>query len=270
MFKGQRKAGFVVLMLAAGSVLAFASPASAVSASNACRNSVTSNASQLGTDTSGTSPASVVPGGSVPLSGIQQQLSIPGAIFVAGYNLGVLTVGQNTIPINVRSTIEATNTVQGQQNTSTVGGTPPDGSLSVTTTITDPDTTPGTGDETATDATGSVSYPNLTWTAAPSGPIEFRQQSIAAPPPTADNTTELINALIGGAIGVQFRCAPGTVTGPDPGVITLMDPAPTFASTQVQANPQCKKLKKQLKKAKKAHDKAKVKKIRKKMSKLGC
>lgn len=280
MSKRRRKAGLLVLALATVGWLAVASPASAVPVPNACKNSVTANNSQLGSDLSGTSPASATAGGPVQLSGLHQQIAIPGGIFVAGYNLGVLSAGENTIPINLRTVIDGANTTQGSQSTNTVGGSPPNGSVTVTTTITDPDATPGTGDESATDATGSASYADQSWTAGPSGPIEFREDTVT---PLAANVGGLIvNALVGGVIPVQFRCSPGTVTGPDPGVVAFTDPAATFASTQVQpasanpppptptTNPQCKKLKKQLKKAKKAHNKKKVKKIRKKLRKRGC
>jgi hypothetical protein len=202
--------------------------------SNACGNSVTPNFSQIEVTTSSSDGVdTVAPGGATTSSGLTQSAAIPGDIFVAGYNLGLLVVGSNNIPANVRSTIEATNTIEGSQNTNWVGGTPPDGSVSVTTTITDPDGAPGTGDETATPASFSVSYNDLNWTAGASGTIDYRQQSIAAAPPTAANNTLLINALIGGIFGVQFRCAPGTVTPPDPGTITLIDPAPPFDTTQI-------------------------------------
>jgi len=163
------------------------------------------------------------------LSGLSQSGAIPGNIIVAGYNLGLLVPGVNTIPANVRSTIEATNTVEGVQNTNTVAG-------SVMTTIADPDGIPGTGDETATDASFSVSYNDLNWTAGASGTIGYRQDSIATAPPTAASNTLLINIVIGGFLNVQFRCAPGTVTGPDPGVIALIDPAPSFDTTSIEAS----------------------------------
>jgi hypothetical protein len=237
----RRKSVLAVLALAAAAVFALpASSASAASAttSNACANSVTANFSQIDVTTSGDDGlTTVAPGGTTTTSGLSQSAAIPGDIFVAGYNLGLLVVGTNNIPANVRSTIEATNTVEGQQNTNTVGGTPPDGTVSVSTTITDPDGTPGTGDETATPASFTVNYNNLTWTAGASGTIDYRQQSIATAPPTAANNTLLINALVGGVFNVQFRCAPGTVTGPDPGVITLIDPAGSFDTTLIQAAP---------------------------------
>jgi hypothetical protein len=233
--KPRNRAALAVLALAAAAVFALpASSASAGSATvpNACANSVTANFSQIDLTTSGDDGlTSVAPGGTTVTSGISQSAAIPGEVFVAGYNLGLLVVGPNNIPANVRTTIEATNTVQGVQNTNLVGGTPPDGSVSLTTTITDPDGTPGTGDETATPALFTVNYNDLTWTAGPSGTIDYRQQSIATSPPTAANNSLLINALVGGFLGVQFRCAPGTVTPPDPGTITLIDPAPSFDTT---------------------------------------
>jgi hypothetical protein len=231
----RRNAVLALLALAVAAVLVLpASSASAGTATvpNACANSVTPNFSQIEVTTSGDDGLTVVvPGGAMTTTGLSQSAAIPGAIFVAGYNLGLLVVGPNNVPANVRTTIEATNTVQGTQATNTVGGSPPDGSVTVTTTITDPDGIPGTGDETATDASFSVTYNNMSWTAGASGTINYRQESIATSPPTTANNTLLINALISGFLSVQFRCAPGTVTPPDPGTITLIDPAPSFDDT---------------------------------------
>jgi hypothetical protein len=254
-----------VLALGAVGVLGIVSEAGAVPVSNACRNSVNANSTQIPTDLSGTSPASVPSGGSVPLTGLQQQVTIPGGVFVVGYNLGLLTVGDNTIPGNLRTVIEGTNT---GQSTQTGGPT----NFSVTTTITDPDATPGTGDETATDASGTAAYPPVNFTAGASGPLEFREDTVT-PLGAPDVGALIVNAVVGGVIPVQFRCSPGTVTGPDPGVSSFIDPAPTFASTQVAAGAtkaECASLRKKLKKAKKAKNKAKVKKIKKQIRKLGC
>src|SRR6266508_5297264 len=241
MFK-RRRSALAVLALAAAAV--FVLPASSASAgsatvSNACANSVTANFSQIEVTTSGTDgvdlPATVPGGGATTTSGLTQSAAIPGAIFVAGYNLGLLVVGPNNIPANVQTKIEATNTTQGTQTTNQVGGSPPNGSVTVSTTITDPDGVPGTGDETGTDATFNVAYNNLSWTA--SGPdgstLDYRQESIPAAPPTSASNTLLINALVGGFLTVTFRCAPGTVAGMNPGVITLIDPAASFDTTQI-------------------------------------
>jgi IPT/TIG domain/PKD domain len=154
---------------------------------------------------------------------------VPGGVFVAGYNLGLVSDGQ-IIPGTVQTVIEGTNTADagGVQTTPAVNVSvgPVD--------ITDPDTNPGTGDESAADASVTVSYPNQTWTAGASGLIEFREQSDSAITGTTGGGL-IVTANLG--FIVQFHCSPGTVTGDPPGVIAFTDPAPTFASTQIQAPP---------------------------------
>ena len=158
------------------------------------------------------------PGEQFQLTGITQTLLPPPTVFVAGYNLGLLSVGMNTVPGNVRTIIEGTNTVEGTQAT-------PVTSVSVTTTITDPDGVPGSGDEAATDPEVTVNYPDQTWTTGPAGAIRFREDTV---PLGVNSAAILVNATIGGFLQVQFRCSPGTVD-PLTGVITLTDPAPSFA-----------------------------------------
>ena len=109
----------------------------------------------------------------------QTVLNLPEQIFVQGYNLGLLQVGASDIPANVQTRIEAANTVELTQLTNQAGGSPPDGSVTVSTTITDPDGFPGTGDETATLGSLGVAYDNQSWTAGAGGTIDFRQDSIA-------------------------------------------------------------------------------------------
>ena len=229
----RRRAALAVLASAAFAVFVLpASPASALDVSNACRNSVTANNSQIGVDTTADdSPDPVVPGGTVTLDNLTQTANVPGAIFVAGYNLGLLTVGQNTIPATVSTFIEGTNTVEGVQQTNFVA-------TSISTTISDPDGTPSTGDETATDGSFTVVYNDLTFTA--SGPdgstIEFREDtrtplSVAT---GAEVGGIIIRAVIGGFLSVRFACSPGTVTGPDPGVVAFIEPAPAFQTTAIE------------------------------------
>ena len=88
----------------------------------------------------------MAPGGATTTTGLSQSGAVPGAIFVAGYNLGLLVVGTNNIPATVNTKIEGTNTTQGTQTSNNAA-------TAVSTIITDPDGTPGTGDESATDAT---------------------------------------------------------------------------------------------------------------------
>jgi hypothetical protein len=211
----------------------FVVPASQAAAEfpNACANSVTANNSQIGVTLTATAPATVAPGALFTLSNIQGVASVPGSIFVGGYNLGLLTVGPNSVPASVITRIEGTNTVEGQQD-SDVAVT------SVSTTITDPDGTPGTGDETATDGTLSFSHTDQTWTAGPSpGTIDFREDTvpIGAGAGALHTGGLKITATIGGVLSVRFGCSPGTVTGPDPGVVTLVDPAVSFATTSIVA-----------------------------------
>ena len=227
-FKRRKRALVGVLAVAAAAALIPASAASAATFPNACKNSVTANNSQIGVTMTANSPASVAPGGTVALTNIQQSANVPGTIFVAGYNLGLLTVGPNTIPASVVTTIEGSNTVEGTQVTNTV-------STSVSTTISDPDGSPGTGDETGTDGSFSVTYNDQTWTAGASGTINFREDTlpISAGGGLLHTGGLKITAVIQGFLQVRFGCSPGTVTGPDPGVVALDDPAVSFASTSI-------------------------------------
>jgi hypothetical protein len=192
---------------------------------NACRNSaVPTNWDQVNVTMSATTPGLPFSSGdSVPLTGIGLQMAIPGAIFVAGYNLGLLTAGPNNIPGHIHEVIDATNTVEGSQSTNTVDAT-------MSTTITDPDGTPGTGDETASNATASVSFNDQTWTASSTGPINFAEHNDIAVTGVAGGGIVAVADLAGGAIHVQFHCTSGTVTGSNPGTPTFTD-APTIIST---------------------------------------
>ena len=114
------KTVFGGLALVAAFALVQVASASAATFPNACKNSVTPNQSQIGvTMTANTSPNPVAPGGAVSLTNIDQTANVPGTIFVAGYNLGLLTVGENMIPATAKTIIEATNTLEGAQATNT-------------------------------------------------------------------------------------------------------------------------------------------------------
>ena len=229
----RRRAVLALFAIAAAAVFVLpATPASALDVPNACRNSVTANQSQIGVDTTADdSPDPVVPGGTVTLDNLTQTANVPGSIFVAGYNLGLLQQGNNTIPATVSTFIEGTNTVEGVQQTPFVA-------TSISTTISDPDGTPSTGDETATDGSFTVVYPDMTFTASgPAGSIiEFREDtrtplSVAA---NAEVGGIIIRAVIGGFLSVRFACSPGTVAPPDPGMVTFIEPAPAFDTTLIQ------------------------------------
>ena len=166
--------------------ITLATPPGATTVPNVCSNSVNATLTQIAVTTTGSDGlTSVAPGGATTLT-VTQSAAIPGSVFVTGYRLGLLPLGANTIPINVQSKIEGANTTQGVQTTNLVGGSPADGSLTVTTTISDPTPgDPGSGDESATDAAFNVTFTPLNWTAGSTGTILYRQDSIvpAAPPP---------------------------------------------------------------------------------------
>ena len=214
-----------VVALAAASAAALispVSPAGAVNFSNVCVQNLAPGGTPLSTDLTGTAPATTTPGGSVTLSNLTMNVFLPGDLFVAGYNAGLLTNGQ-TVPGSARVSVEATNTVEGLQNTTTVNTNV--GPIN----ITDPDGTPGTGDETGAPAQVAVSFPSLTFTAGPSGTISFREDTSAIT--GAGATGGIVIGATVGVLNVTFRCSPGTVDGT--GNPVLQDPAPAFATTQI-------------------------------------
>ncbi len=193
---------------------------------NACRNgAVATNWDQVNVTMSATSPASAAPGSSVTLSGLGLQMAVPGAIFVAGYNLGLLTVGANTIPATINEVIDATNATPASQSTNVV-------STTLSTTISDPDGVKSSGDETATDASASVTFNDMTWTAGASGTINFAEHNDPAVTAAAGGGIVAVASLAGGLITVPFRCTAGTVAGSNPGVPTFFN-APTVTSTAI-------------------------------------
>lgn len=217
-------AGLIAAAVAA--VLTPASPAGALVVSNACTNNATADATQLEVDVTGTSPVSVDPGQPVTLSGLGLTAFLPGDLFVAGYNLGLISDGQ-IVDGDVRLVVAADNTVELEQSTPAVATQV--GPIN----INDPDGTPGTGDETADPAEVTVTFPDQTWTAGESGSIDFREATVT--PLGTDTGGIVINADVGFTI-VQFRCSPGTVDEAT-GAITFVDPAAAFTSTQIVVPP---------------------------------
>lgn len=230
-FQRRTRIGLLVAAMVGTTVLAL--PAENASANpqtytNACRNNVnTTNWDQIDVTMTGTSPAgAVAPGATVPLTGISLKMSIPGAIFVTGYNIGLLTKGTNTIPATVRAVIDAENTVELSQNTNSVD-------TSLSTTITDPDGTPGTGDERATNATGSVTFADQAWTAdADGGTITFHQRNDPTVTGSSGGGVVAVAHIPSGGstLNVAFRCTAGRVAGSEPGTPTFFN-APTLTST---------------------------------------
>jgi hypothetical protein len=206
--------------------------AGTINITNACKESITQEATQLDVSLTGSSPASVKSLVNFQLTDLGQTLFLPGRFFVRGYNLGLLQTGLNTVPGNVRTIIEGTHIgflVEATQFT-------PVTDVSITTTITDPDGTPGTGDETATPAEVTVNYPNQIWTAGFSSTTMLFREDTVTPLVANHQGGIIINMTIGGLLYLQFRCSPGTVD-PTTGVISFIDPAPSFATTTVHGEP---------------------------------
>jgi hypothetical protein len=228
--KRRNRSLIALLSLAAAAIFVLpASEAGAVVQENACVNSlIPTQSSKIPVTTTATATPNPVlePGNSVTLEEIKQELAIPPAVFVAGYNAGVLTTGLNEIPTELLMRIIGTNTVEGEQLTNTV-------STLAQTTISDPDGEPGTGDETATPGTVSVTYANQTWTALAPGPINFREKTQE---PLVSNSGGIqITAKVGpgGVITARFGCDPGEVEEAALPETIVLKPGTPFASTTV-------------------------------------
>jgi hypothetical protein len=196
----RRGAAFAVLGLLAGlgPVLLGASPASAdtVSTPNSCTNTAQAGTTALPITMSGNAtPNPVILGNNVTLSGATFGIDVPPGVLLAGYGLGLLSIGVNNIPATVNLTLLATGASVASQ------AIPP---LNVvgTTTITDP--TPAnktSGDESATPLAVSATLSDTTWTPT-GGPLSIRLGD--------SSTTALVGP--GGIIAVTFSCTPGTTT----------------------------------------------------------
>lgn len=194
----RRAATLVVLGLLAGIVptLLGASPANAdtVTTPNSCTNNAQPGTSALPITLSGdATPNPITLGsGDITLAGATFGIDVPSATLLAGYGLGLLTIGVNTIPATVNLDIIGTNTTQGTQTL------PP---LNVTGTTTIDDPTPAnktSGDETATPLSVTANLPTTTWTPT-GGDVGLRLGS--------SSTSALV---AGGIITVTFVCTPGT------------------------------------------------------------
>jgi len=192
----------------------FANPASAATqvTTNACQNSATGTFTDINFTHSGTAtpnPATLgVDTVTLPAT-TSVTADFPSAVLIAGYNLGLLTVGVNNIPGTMDVTILGSNTVEGSQTLSGI-------IISGSTTITDPDGVAGSGDEGATPLTVSTTIPATTWTPT-GGDIQLSD---------GGSTTSALVA--GGLITVIFTCVPGNAVNPLTDVVPgdcVLDPA---------------------------------------------
>lgn len=207
----RRGAVLAAVGLAAGlvPVLLGASPASAgtVTTPMSCTNTAQAGTSALPNTVTGlATPNPATIGNTLTLAGATFGIDVPPTVLLAGYGLGLLTIGVNNIPADVVVSLSASNTSEGTQALPTV-------SVLGVTTITDP--TPAnktSGDESATPLAVSATLPTTTWTTT-GGNAAF---SIAS-----SSTTALVGP--GGVIAVTFSCVPGT---PSPAGCQLLPPPP--------------------------------------------
>ncbi len=122
----------------------------------------------------------------------------------------MLQPGRNDITAQVHVAVAGTNTVESVQVFHT--------DVVATTTVTDPDGTPGTGDESATPLAVTVSLPDTTWTPAGSGAVESRQAApgtlpeVAGAGPGGGTAKPTGSIFVGAVIGpakLSFDCQPG-------------------------------------------------------------
>ena len=207
--------------------------AAEVKTTNACYSSFETRNRDLDMTLAGTAAAASAAGGTVTLSGVAVSSALPDFMPVFGYNLGILQAGRNDIAANVHVAVAGTNTVESVQIL--------DADVTATTTVTDPDATPGTGDETATPVAVTVTLPNSVWTPSGSGPVEFRQAApgtlpeVAGAGPGGGTAKPTGSIFVGAVIGpakLSFDCQPGTTDLADLAHITPSTPAP-FASATV-------------------------------------
>jgi len=201
------------------------SPASAgtVTTTNACFSNATATYSDLNWGLTGvaTPNPATLGAGNITLGSSSVAVNIPATLLLAGYNLGLLTVGVNNIPTNVYVARHATNV------SSPAGGNQVDNfSIVATTTITDPNGIPGSGDESATPLSVNQPLPNMVVTPS-GGNVAFAQAApgaiVSVPLGTGGAPVAVAGSLFaqavvgGGLIKANFDCSPGTTIISPPG-----------------------------------------------------
>jgi hypothetical protein len=223
----RRKAGVLgvlaLLASAFAAVLASATPAGAqTEQSQACVVPLTGDAFQLPVFLDGDTPDTVEPGSTFNLDNLRLQTVLAGAIFDAGIEFGFIAPG-DILQTDWTLTTAGTN-VTPETNTSSE-------TLMVEVIVDE--------EGNAVDQPVDLNFGSQTWTAVgvDGDIIDFRQF-------TADlfnNQASLHIAVDIGVLIVNILCSPGTVdeTVESPTIddVTLIDPAATFASTEIGAVP---------------------------------
>jgi hypothetical protein len=169
----------------------------------------------------------------VTLSNSTISVNIPATLLIAGYNLNVLTLGENSIPTTVYVARAATDFL-GAISTQVDHFT-----LAATTTISDPNGVPGTGDESATPLVVTQSLPNMvatpngggvTFSQAAPGTIGSVPLGTGGAPLAVEGSVFAQASVAGGLIKANFDCFPGT---------TIIDPpGGTSGTTFTPASPE--------------------------------
>lgn len=219
-----RAAAALAVLAGAGLAALPVTSATAVPVSNACYNSINATIAPIEADFTATAPASVAPGGAVNVTNLKTTVTMPGQVFLTGYNLGLLNNGA-TIPAKVRATIAGTGSVEGQKDTNLVDATL--GPIQVN----DPDGRRNSGDETAAPIVASVSFANMSFTAGQSGKVEIREAAVPITGAGGGGGLQ-VDATVS-VLTVNFRCSPGTVNTAT-NTATFNAAAP-FATTTVAA-----------------------------------
>jgi hypothetical protein len=162
---------------------------------NACRNSVTLTYSDLLVTVESDGYPQPHLGDPIQLSRTRFSIAVPGGLFVAGYNIGLIQNGDD-VPSEVELVVSGSNT---RERSHTYAGLRRTASIS----ITDPDGTPGTGDERAQDIVLAFNLPNTTWRVSDANrAVSFRQRSVFV--------SASVDIGAPDPLTVTFECEPGT------------------------------------------------------------
>jgi hypothetical protein len=224
----------VIASLATLGALVFAAPAAAAPFSTACQNSVNDNNTQVNvTEMSATLPTSVQPDTAFGVTNIHGIVEIPGSVFVAGYDLGLIHEGDQ-INGTLQMILGGTNTTQLSQTSSVFPFT-------VTVPhITDPNPEPGNQEgESAPDQPVPFQFDDQAWTSGPEADktMDFSLIPVAKPNKVAGSmklTASIPTNDPAHPLTVRFGCNPGTVDGESPGTPHYTGTAAPFASSQIK------------------------------------
>lgn len=204
-----------------------AASAASVVTPNACLYSWDNYYRDLDITLTGSSTPNPVPAGEVVTLTASLSGQMPVWLPTYGYNLDLLTVGENHIPTTIAVAIEGIGSVEQVQVVQV--------RFDAVTTVSDPDGTPRTNDEGGTPPIVDVQLDPTTWTST-GGPIELRQASggtlISFPDlgpdggPVTPQGSVYISSTLSPELRFNLDCQPGEQVAEDRGE--------TFAAAQAQ------------------------------------